>query len=264
MVKRKYRWDDWSGGEYGILSPEQQKKNMWSGDNLVLYDDGRLGPRAGLSQLATTTSGSNSGEAAGHAQLADATWIVYQGTTVRTWDETGGTWNASATVGAIIGAPAVFCKTAPTHNYLLTAGNGLDRCTHVSSAAPTILAITMTAFTEIGAAISLYRDRMYVSDDTSGSACRVRYSDANDYTTFGTLSYFDVGDATPVAWMGWSGSRLIIIKENLETWAYQGVPGRDTLSRLNEAQLSSGDGLRMTNNRVVTTKNGAIYCWIPG
>jgi hypothetical protein len=262
MARKVHKWDDWSGGEYGILRPEDQKKNEFTGTNMLLYDDGRVGPRSGIAVTAGVGGGAlvvNGSEAVGYANITNADWVVYAGTNVYTWDVTANVWRVgSGSIGTSSGEAAVFVRTASDTNYLLARDNGLYRVVHTGGAGPTVTSITVSAFTWIGSAISLYRDRMYISDVTT--TARVRYSAVNDYTSWTAADYFDVGDNTKIAWMGWSGGRLIIIKENLEIWAYQGTPGQDSLVRLNEAQVPGG-----FNGRCVTTaKNGDIWAWKPG
>ena len=62
--------------------------------------------------------------------------------------------------------------------------------------------------------------------------------------------------------MGWSGDRLVIVKRNMELWAYSGTPGRDSLKRLNGPQIET----RASNigGRVGMTKNGEIWAIKPG
>ena len=259
MASKTYKWDDWSGGEYGILRPEEQKKNQFSGSNMLLYDNGFVGPRSGLKYTSGIGGGAlaaHGREAIGYADVDQAEWVLYADTYVYSWTDFA--WLQSVSVGTSVVKPGLFVRTAKDTNYLVTPGNGLDIVLHVASSVPTITPVTIAVFATIGSAASLYRDRMYISDDTT--TARVRYSAANDYTSWVADNYFDVGDNTPIAWMGWSGSRLIIIKENMETWAYQGVPGRDTLVRLNEAQIPGG----LQGRCVTTTKNGDIWAWVPG
>jgi len=48
------RWDDWSGGEYGVTDPAFSESNQWSGQNIMLYESGLLGVRPGMKLFATT------------------------------------------------------------------------------------------------------------------------------------------------------------------------------------------------------------------
>ena len=52
MPNRKViSYDDFSGGDYGILEPWRAPPGTWTGKNMVLYDDGGLGPRNGMFEV---------------------------------------------------------------------------------------------------------------------------------------------------------------------------------------------------------------------
>jgi hypothetical protein len=48
------RWSDWSGGDYGDLDSAKAETNQYHGNNVVVYDSGLIGPRAGLKPLTVT------------------------------------------------------------------------------------------------------------------------------------------------------------------------------------------------------------------
>lgn len=50
-------YDDFSGGEWGYLGPKKAAKNQFSGTNVMVYQDGQIGPRAGWRSLVSSISG---------------------------------------------------------------------------------------------------------------------------------------------------------------------------------------------------------------
>ena len=51
MVDMALRWDDFSGGDYGSVDSPKAEPNQYRATNMVVYDSGLIGPRAGLKAL---------------------------------------------------------------------------------------------------------------------------------------------------------------------------------------------------------------------
>ena len=54
MADFAIRYSDFTGGDFGDLDPQRAERNQYRGDNVVVYDSGLIGPRAGLKPLAVT------------------------------------------------------------------------------------------------------------------------------------------------------------------------------------------------------------------
>jgi hypothetical protein len=54
MADFPIRWNDFSGGDYGDLDSSKAESNQYHGNNVMVYDSGLIGPRAGLKALPVT------------------------------------------------------------------------------------------------------------------------------------------------------------------------------------------------------------------
>lgn len=236
------RWDDFTGGEYGDLSPRLQQHNQWTGLNMLVYDNGRVGPRGGITCLQTaspeTIADSHvSAIAMGnqylvHAKTGPTTHKIFEyemGRTAAYTDTLAGTLPATWKPGA-------WQQTDVWTAYLCAQENGIYRYV-IGAPGTATLVEDLTSFSDTPAsAIALYRDRLFAAGNDLG---KIYYSVAQDFTDWTTTATdgtgsgnFNVGDGTPIIWMGVVGDQLWMIKSNQEIWAYQGFPGRELLRRI--------------------------------
>lgn len=254
MARIVAAWEDFSGGEYGLLKPHQQAPNQFTATNMVVYDDGRVGPRTGLTALGETGLGAFDGNTVGfgYTDVAGARWLVYSNGQYYSYDDIDNDWNSAGGVALPpTGAKAYGVQASASTWYFLIPGHELSRVVANTQAAPTVTTgIGPSSWGSIGRAISFYRARLYVAENSN----RIRYSAANDFTTtWASTNFFDVGDSSPIRYLGWSGDHLVIFKANMEIWTYTGIPGNFTLRRVAGGNTREYD---LFQSRVVELPNG--------
>jgi hypothetical protein len=232
------KWDDFTGGEYGGLAPPLQKDNQWTGLNMLVYDDGRIGPRGGLYSNMTEASGGIYTVDPEVSSIAHGNFLLIHHKTgvdhkIARVARSGGSETLDTLSGALPGPwrPGVWVVTGTDEAYLAVRESGLYK--YVPSTT-TITTITTTAFTAgVGDGVAVYRDRMFCPEFETNI---LRYSVAQDYTDWATAAgdgldsgSVQVGDDTPIVWLGTVGDSLWIMKQNQEIWVYSGFPERESL-----------------------------------
>ena len=238
MTEQVVVYDDFSGGEFGDLPPHQVQPNMWSGVNVFLTRQGRLSLRPGVRWLNPALPLDSLDNVVGAGFIgspASSHWVAYNDVslltpaTVRFRNLNSSTWDASRdmvfTVGTADLVPGFTgIEVATETAYFINPGHAMWRYDVNGTGVPATTQLTLP-FTP-DRAIAKYRDRLFVS---AGS--RVYYSDAADFNTFQSDSWFEVGFGPHVRWMGWQRDVLIIITQDSAIWEYRGTPGRDSLRR---------------------------------
>lgn len=237
------KWDDFTGGEYGGLSPGLQSSNQWTGLNMFVYDDGRVGPRGGMETHVGSGLVATNEEV---SAVAIGNYILFHASTssgheICRVSRDGGsiTQDVLAATSPSAWIPGAWAITGDDEVYLAVYESILTRggiWRYVPSTT-TATSITDTAFTAgVGLGLTTYRGRMYCPEYDSNV---LRYSVINDYTDWSTAAgdgtdsgSFVVGDDTPIVWLGVVEDQLWIMKQDQEIWAYQGVPSRDSLRRI--------------------------------
>lgn len=212
-VKTFNRFD---GGDFGVLAGFRASDNTYSGSDVQAFLDGSVGPRCGTTPISST--GMPTGKVAGmgfYTQDAGAgvPWFIV-GTSVYASVET-----PVALAGNLAITPTTWVN-----------GVSIGQSVYLSVYGDKLYSATTAAVTPIGAlspggkcAVS-YGDRLLVAN-FPGNTNRVRFSDANDFTTWDALSYFDVGQGGEITGM-WSVRTNVFISKNDGTWwIYSGVPG---------------------------------------
>jgi len=247
------KWDDFTGGEYGGLSPGLQSANQWTGLNMLVYDDGRIGPRGGMNSIVTSgltiVDSFVSAVAVGnyllvHANTGATSHVVYECEIDVTSTYTHTLAGTSPTYGEDTGGwVAVDGSTA----YLATYQGSIYKCTTGSPGG--VAAVFTAAAGDQGTPIAKYRDRLY----SAGYSNTVRYSVAADFDDWASTpgdgtdsgNFVVGGQGNKIRWMGTVQDQLWFVLENGELWAYQGVPGRDSLRQLHPGK-AGGSGLGST------------------
>lgn len=224
------RWDDWSGGDQGLLSAFEAGRRVprrYAAENL-LFDSrtGRLVPRKGASLLKTTAHTGETCVGMGfHGTLGAELWYALRndGTgqvRIVLLDVAAATETDLGTLGVLAANEQVAAvETADSRTYLTIPGVGLYFIDHVLE---TISAVTgPTALG--GHAIAVYGDRLYVGGVSSTEPNRVYFSDALDFETFGALSWFDVGHGPEVRFLAEQRGHLTIALQDGTWWVLNGL-----------------------------------------
>lgn len=211
-------YDDFSGGDFGVLRGFRAPSNTFSGTDVVAYLDGSVGPRCGLTTIASDSM--PTGKVAGFGFFSqdvgsEMPWVVI-GTAV---------YASVATPVALTGALAV----TPTEPI---PGVAFGSTVYIVNPGDKVYSITTTTVTAVantpGARnIVLYGDRLLTAN-SSGLTNRIRYSDANLFDTWDSDGFFDVGQGGSITGMWTVRSSVYISKDDGTWWIYSGVPGSGT------------------------------------
>lgn len=235
-------FEGWSGGEYGILDPVQAgkaKKQMFTGNNVMLYRNGLLGPRPGLKALDVDNGAFlNTGVMHGlDACLATGTgpWIwtsvdgdvqrIDLGTGIATSNYSGGPLATPVRAIPIGGSYG-------TGTIIQIPFTGLFNLDHSGDA------ISSVDTDPNGYAIGQFGIRIVAGD--SGNS--MWYADpAPAYATWGALSFYDIGSAFTITLLRAFRDGILIGKIGGEVYYGAGTLGDTfTLKRLS-AKGAPGD-----------------------
>lgn len=221
---RIVRFDDWTAGEYGDLGASSAPDKSFTGSNVIRYTNGLLGPRPGLKNLAPTSV--PTGVVWGMRGTGTGTRGIVFGVGTSVYGFTFGVGNAASSIGTV--------ATTPTLAQIIQFGSDAycvisgDKAYKIDPAAA---AVTAYASAPGGECICIYGERMIIGY-TAAAANRIRYSAANDYTTW-SANYVDVGSVDwGITYVEEIRNRLAIANEGGEWWNLSGVPGvNDVLRR---------------------------------
>lgn len=237
-------YDDFSGGEYGDLHPyvASKRPGMFTGSNVKVYSDGRIGPRPGLKKVANdgwTTNGVVRGlffTASDGEELVltvEGSTSVWRGV-VTTTTEALDTFTWTASTGSLSAAPTdwtSFDRYDPTTIYLLNPDDAPYQ--FVVTGTPTLTKITMPTTSGQGWVLRLWRDRLYIaSHDNDTATWRIWYSDAAAFTTVGASNYFDIGYWWPIWSMTPIRNALLFGTQGAGWWTLNGSPITGTLRQI--------------------------------
>jgi len=179
---------DWSGGEFGILDPGvagRSEKQMFTGDNVLRYRTGLLGPRPGLKTV-TFTSPPDGTPLGSGTTSSGSLWVLTQtggGYEVREWNPDTGVVG-SAYSGSLPAAVPFAIKTEVangTGSWISVPSAGVYKLNHTSDAA------SLVDTDPAGFVITQYGLRA-----VANTGSRLWYSNANDPDTWGAASYLDL------------------------------------------------------------------------
>lgn len=204
-------YDKWDKGEFGTMNPAQAPNGSWTGNNVVVYKDGMIGPRPGMREVTPSTSPSKNGPLLGLgfspvAQTHNRQIFFILEDRVYAFEPSDASTLQSATPD--LDSPPLdtdasrvlskeSCRLIGDEIYFTVnddAAYRLDLRTTAASGAgsqPVLTRITDSDPEGQGADIELFRDRMFVAN----GGVRVYYSDAADFDTWASGSFFDVGAA---------------------------------------------------------------------
>lgn len=261
-------FDDFTGGEYGEKGPHKAAANEWTGRNVMVGQDGCIGPRPGVREHTIT------GNAVG-----DVWAIKYIGKSGKMLllciDD--GIYSTDVDSGAITMTLLDTLDATPTEHiqidfydpngtlYLVNPG---ENTYAMDWTAGTLATFQVASATHGFRGIRLYRDRLYLFDDAmapsaSNPSWRVYFSDAASLTTFPDANQFDIGyfwdlyAALPLA------NHLYFAQRQLGWWALiGGSPTNQTLRqvRTDPPQFNASTGPSQSQYVV---ENGNIWYFRP-
>lgn len=216
MAELRVIYDDFSAGEYGHLGPAKAPANSFSGRNVVRYQTGLLGPRAGMRWR--PLSGMPGGEVLGMGWSgtpgADLWWIIGNTVYSRNGSDVVQAWTPALAAAPTEGVQSIEAPTATTH--MTSFGDKTYRLDHL---AKTVNAIDGSPG---GRSIAMMGERLFVAG-TVADLARTFYTDAADLTAFPPLNFFDTGGRAAVRAIFAQRDHLAIVMQDGEWWIYRGV-----------------------------------------
>lgn len=259
-------YNNFEGGDWGDLGEFRAPAGTFSGLNVVLYDNGLLGPRAGLHE--NTYTGTMQGTVhgiwlvgrIGKPLLINAGVDLY----ATTEDNTSlGTVSVSASLDMEPTGSLVASWYDPNGQVYLTSSSdavyaldwSTDSLTHITDGSSNLPG---------HATLYLCRDRLYLGGDSSNNlGHRVLYSAAADFTNFSEGNFFDVGYYNTVRSAVESQNSLMFstlestnnLGSGVGWYSLVGATPQGDLRRVN-TQTAAG-----IQAEVVNAEDGNVYFW---
>lgn len=229
------RWDDFSGGHWGVLGPARASANAFGGVNVAVTRRGGIAPVSASRRLSTDL---DTGQVFGmrYAWGLDGYLYFVQddgGTAyVRRLDVSDPAADLTVEdVGTIADATVAPDWTiAGGYLYVTVFGQLTYK---IDPAGPSLATLTGSpGNAPAGRAMCVYGERMLIagiSDARFGTyPSRVVYSEAADFTDWPALNFFDVGgDGRQVRALVPVRDQCLIVLEDGQVWQLTGVPGVD-------------------------------------
>jgi hypothetical protein len=251
-------FDDFGRGEYGSLGSWKHGYTFyrgallyagwWTGQNVVRYVDGTLGPRCGLKDV--TPTGVPTGVVKGMGYLdvpGHALWYCV-GTGIYDMSEAGGGATVTYT-GVLASAPTLplAAAIAPAVTWVTSMDDKVYKLDHNAQT------VTAIASSPGGRTACIYGERMIVAG-TTAHPNRVYYSAPGDFTSWPAINFFDVGDSWAVVKVLPQRTHLLIAKQDGTWWVLTGVPGVNDVLR----QVSANSSMQLGNLRA-TVIDDLVY-----
>ena len=227
---------DFSGGEFGSLGSWAAPKGSFTGQNVVRYVDGSLGPRNGLKAYTLTGMPASAIEQVGMAlpdrfffENAASNWFYFNPTSM-----------ASQALPAAAGGTATARQIASGAGviYYITSSNGIR--SWVVGAAST----NAVASSPSGTCLVKYGERLVAAGDSNPG--RLYYSEAGAPTSWPASNFIDIGVGASIVALVPIRSGLAIVTQAVDTsglaegfrwYVLTGVPGvNDTVREVVQAQ----------------------------
>lgn len=184
-------WEDFSGGHYDPATEHfdtttkclPMPPNTFIGTNVIPSTSGVLMMRKGITTLTSTNTNGSTPNAAGRGGNND----LYFTTTTRSiirWTTgitaTAGTlWGASDQLGLLFADNKMYVGTSGT-----TGFHTYDGSTYANPST-----------TVRGTCLAVFKDRLYIGGDLTGTGYRLWYSEPADYDNFGASNFLDIPPA---------------------------------------------------------------------
>lgn len=236
------RFNDFSKGEAGWVDKARMQSGYFTGENVMVYRDGTIGPRSGLAQLQPTNWPAGTIFDMGYVDTGNSgdeyIWIR-KGTTlarVRVYQVSGSflvvpisqafVQDATAFAAAAVGDSVDY---TPVITLLTVFG---DKCYKLNWSAGAGLWNSALAGSPGGKAIEIYGDQVVVGNVTNHPN-RLVFSKQADYTTWPAANFLDVGNAGNA---GVSGApaitaikkvkdQLLVFADTGQMWVITGLLG---------------------------------------
>ena len=240
-MEKIVKFDDWSGGDFGVTPPWQTAHNQWTGLNCIVFENGTIGPRPGLKAVSMTAMAQDSvivgmgfagtpGSNWWTAMTDQLLWTFSPTSSTPSWlradlDEAGASGDFDAVPTNVEGL-----ETASNESYLMSDQDGLYRVIHENGPNTTMTRIvpydTVTAYE--GQCITKYKNWLVTADTN-----KIWFSDRDDFGAYTPTSYYTIGYGPEVAWLGWTKDALLIVMADSGIWEFRGLPGeKATIRRL--------------------------------
>lgn len=253
FVESRRTWDKGDWGNLGSYRAGAGGDGFFKAENMVVYNDGSIGPRPGLSQLAHTGVPSGLIRMFGYvaAEVSGTSGVILFVVGNTAYWVPAFTAGAATSIGTLAGTETEFCSARPVLSegvvYFATRNQGTYKWD--------IGAGTLTQTSTISGIYDLerYRDRLYAS-----TTRRIYYTDAANFSTWTTAtSFFDVG------WQ-FDNYRLASLRNNLFVITQGG--GHYIVSGVPESTLTlreAGVGISPDEHSAVKVPAQDSVWWIP-
>lgn len=246
-------YGNWSGGEFGMIAPEFAPENSWTGENVVVYKNGRIGPRPGtrlVNQGFPTPLGPMKGFGFTPVGGPTATPIFFViGKKVWLFDPAGvGDFTEASGELAIEPGDVPRQWILSKESARLLADEVFfpvdsDKTYRLDGKTQVLTGITDSPE---GNDIETYRDRLFVSN----GALRVNFSGPADFNSWPSANFFDVGPSWLITNMAEFRDSMVIFTQS-GTWVLTGNPDDGTLRRLSDTLAPSTKSIVRTNDDIL-------------
>lgn len=254
FVESRFVWSKGDWGNKGAFMAGRDEDGWFKATNMMVYDDGSIGPRAGMHRLAHTGLPTGVIRSWGYVPSVVG---AYTGVIVFVVGDTA-YWvpafeaGACTTIGTLAGTETAFCSALPVLSggvvYIATRNQGIYAWN-----------ISGSTFTRVFAQagiydLVLYGERLYAATDR-----RVYYSKAADFATWdAALNFFDVGWQFANYRMASLRNNLYFFRQGGGHFILSGAPGSTATLR------ETGRGLSPDAHSCVAVPPEDAAVWIPG
>lgn len=216
-------YDNFSGGEYGLLGGLLAPPGSWTGKNVMVYQNGAIGPRCGLKNLGVTGAPGKSIRGMGWCSYAGKeVWFVADDDVYGFSDATpgGAVFTYTGSLGATPSYP-VAAAIDPAGTYITNFGDATYLINHATTT------VTELSGSPGGRCIAMYGGRMLIGGIGTGlnSGNRIMFSEIADYNTWPSVNFLDIGDGWQIRAIFPQRTHLLIAKEDGSWWVLSGTLG---------------------------------------
>lgn len=217
MAESRVVYDDFSRGEYGHTGGSHAPSGSFTGRNVMVYRNGHIGPRPGLKALPGAPGGTIQAMwwALGAIGI-DLFWTLASSGAIEKYNMSSGAVTSSGSLGYAPSSQPQSVYAGLGVFYLTSRGGSTVKVDLSTGSAATVAAVAG------GTDIAIVGERLYVANDGT-EYFRVWYSDAADFSTFQTASYFDVGRKAGISALIAQKDHLSIALQDGSWHIYQGA-----------------------------------------
>lgn len=244
MVNRSIPYDNFRGGEWGLLGGEKAPQGSFHGKNVIVYSDGLVGPRPGLKNV--TPDGMPEGllRALVETPVPDRELVFVQANDVYYSSLRDFTINPVLFTGdALTGYGYAIYPKPDTADFLVAipdvvAGDGSGGVYRLDPAAATV---TKLADSPPAQELELYGAQLITTDQRNDGP-RLFGSTPGDFEDWPSTYFIDIGDNWGCVALRKQGNFLVIFKRN-SIHVMSGVFGEDN----------------MVVRDILSTENGVVH-----